>query len=163
MEEIDAEDIELPSTSDLLDMFNHVKNELKSAIERGEDTFIPLAETLSPKNKDTKDKKNAVKEKQPNIKKIFSFEDLDTIIDVSKILSDLYSGVNSLYKSPADDTYYLVVNKSNVSAPNFNKVCNILSEYGNAVKGSDANEAFFKEHYKKIIAKKALQKLQTIN
>ncbi len=163
LEEIDAEDIDVPSTSDLLDMFNQVRNELKSAIERGEEKFIPLSDVLSKKDEKKEEKKSVTKEKQPNIKKIFSFKDLDTIINVSKIVSDLYNGVNSLYKSLSEDTYYLVVSKSNVSAPNFNKVCNILSEYGDAYKGSDANEAYFKEHYKKIIARKAIQKLQTIN
>ncbi len=139
MEEIYGEDSEIPSTSDLIDMFNHVRNELKSAIARVED------------------------KKQPNIKKIFTFDNLDTIIFASKIISNTYTGANSLYKSPVDNLYYLVVNKSNVSAENFNKICNILSEYGNICKGSDANEAFFKEHYKKIIKGKAIQKLQTIN
>ncbi len=165
IEEIDGDDMGIPSTSDLLDMFNHVRNELKSAIEKGEDTFIPLSQSLKKESDSDKNgketKKPAAKEKQPNIKKIFTFNDLDTIIDVSKMLSDLYAGVNSLYKSP-DNIYYLVVNKSNVSATNFNKVCNILSEYGNAYKGAEANEAYFKEHYKKIIIKKAMQKLQTI-
>ena len=167
MDEIDIEDIEgeeldIPSTSDLLDMFNHVRNELKSAIERGEEAFIPLSQTLSAKKTEKDEKKPAPKEKQPNIKKIFTFDDLDLIINVSKIVCELYNGVNSLYKS-ADDVYYLVISKSNASAENFNKVCNILSEYGDIYKGSDANEAFFKEHYKKIIKGKALQKLQTIN
>ncbi len=162
IEEIEGDDLGVPSTSDLLDMFNHVRNELKSAIERGEEAFIPLSQTLKKEaDKEKEAKKPTAKEKQPNIKKIFTFDDLDTIMEVSKLLSDLYTGVNSLYKSP-EDTYYLVVSKSNVSATNFNKVCNILSEYGNAYKGSDANEAYFKEHYKKIITKKAIQKLQTI-
>lgn len=163
MEEIDGEGSDVPSTSDLLDMFNHVRNELKSAIERGEDTFIPLSQTLSTKKVEKDEKKPTAKDKQPNIKKIFTFDDLDTIINVSKMISEMYTGVNSLYKSPEEDIYYLVVNKSNVSATNFNKICNILSEYGNLYKGSDANEAFFKEHYKKIIKGKAIQKLQTIN
>ena len=162
MEEIEGDGFEVPTTSDLLDMFNHVKNELKSALERGEEAFIPLSQTLTKKNEEKVEKKPTTKDKQPNIKKIFSFTDLDTIINVSKIVSDLYTGVNSLYKSHTEDIYYLVINKSNVSASNFNKVCNIISEYGNICKGSDANEAYFKEHYKKIIKTKALQKLQNI-
>ncbi len=162
MEEIDGDDLERPAAADLLDMFNHVRNELKSAIERGEEAFIPLSQTLSEKKSEKNKKKTPVKDKQPNIKKIYTFEDLDTIINVSKIINELYTGVNSLYKS-LDNVYYLVISKSNVSAENFNKVCNILSEYGNICKGSDANEAYFKEHYKKIIKGKAIQKLQTIN
>lgn len=162
MEEIEGDGFEAPTTSDLLDMFNHVKNELKSALERGEEAFIPLSQTLKNKEVVKEEKKPTAKDKQPNIKKIFSFTDLDTIINVSKIVADLYTGVNSLYKSPTEDTYYLVINKSNVSATNFNKVCNILSEYGNICKGADTNEAYFKEHYKKIIKTKALQKLQNI-
>ena len=167
LDDIDMEEIDVPSTSDILDMFNQVKNELKSAMEKDEEAFIPLSQIIKKNNeqKENSIKENGTKEKsiQPNIKKIFSFRDLDTIIDVSEILKDTYNGSNSLYKSPVNNLYYLVVNKSNVSAENFNRTCNILSEYGNAEKGQDANEAYFKEHYNKIIIKKAIQKLQTIS
>jgi len=160
MEEIDGEEGAFPPSPDILDLFNHVKQELKSAFERGEDAFIPLAEAIK-KKEEAKTSKKEKKEKQPNIKFIYAFDNLDALVNVSKIVKDIYAGSNSLYKSP-ENVYLLVVSKSNASAENFNKVCNILSEYGSVYKGADANEAYFKEHYKKIINGKALQKLQSI-
>lgn len=160
MEEIDGTNAELPSTSDILDMFNHVKNEIKSAIERGEEAFIPFPGL--PEKKEIEVKKKTSRDKQPNIRRMFEFEDLDTIINASKLIQDLYDGVNSLYKSPVNGHYYLVVSKGNVAAAEFNKTCNILSEYGTSQNCTEANEAFFKEHFKKIIQKKAIQKLQSI-
>ena len=97
-----------------------------------------------------------------NIIKIFSFANVDTIIDVSYVLKDLYTGSNSLYKSPDDNRYYLIVNKSTHTIEDFNRVCNILLEYGTIERGALANEAYFKEHFIKIIPRKALQKLVII-
>jgi adapter protein MecA 1/2 len=71
----------------------------------------------------------------------------------------MYNGANSLYKCEENNLYYLVINKGNGSVEDFNKVCNILTEYGSMVRSTSANEAYFKEHFKKIIAKKAIQKL----
>ena len=169
MEEIDG-DSKTSSAAGLLDMFNHVKNELKEAIGKNEDTFIPLTEAISKANT-TKSNKTEAQQTPPkgadvnmpkNIIKIFSFANVDTIIDVSYVLKDLYTGSNSLYKSPDDNRYYLIVNKSTHTIEDFNRVCNILLEYGTIERGALANEAYFKEHFIKIIPRKALQKLVII-
>lgn len=175
IEEIDGES-KLPSPSGILDMLGQVKDEIKEALEKGEDSFIPLAQTLSKvnakneenhKSKDTTDTKNSKDNASTttgskNIIKIFSFDSLDPIIEVSFVLKDIYNGANSLYKAPNDNRYFLVVNKSTHTIVDFNKICNIILEYGFAEPSTPANEAFYKEHFTRIIPKKALQKLVTI-
>ena len=180
MDEIDSEDdseedesvSQTPSTSDLLDLFNHLKQELKNAVDGTGDNFIPFSQALAkkkqekaniptatPAKKTTSDKDNAPK----HILKIFSFKSLDSLIDVSCRLREMYNGSNSLYKSEETNLYYLVINKGTGTVEDFNKVCNILSEYGSLERSTNANEAYFKEHFKKIITKKALQKLSMVD
>lgn len=165
IEEIDGDSPSSPTASGLLDMFNHVKNELKEAINKGEDSFIPLSDAIAKSNKpqnktvsETK-KPEATETTQKNIIKIFSFGDLDTIISVSEVLKEMYNGSNSLYKSPENNRFYLIVNKSNLTIEDFNKVCNILLEFGSLERGALSNEAFIKEHFTKVIGRRALQKL----
>lgn len=157
-----------PSTGDLLDLFNHLKHELKNAVEGSGDNFIPFPQALAKKATASqapqpKETPKVVTDTPKNILKIFSFTNLDSLIEVSGHLREMYNGANSLYKSEDNGTYYLVINKGSQSVEYFNKVCNILSEYGTAEKSTKANEAYFKEHFKKIIAKRALQKLQMVN
>lgn len=157
-----------PSTSDLLDLFNHLKQELKNAVDGTGDNFIPFPQGLTKKKTEANNsstpkvtkKETSVTDGAPkHILKIFSFTDLDSLIDVSCRLREMYNGANSLYKCEENNLYYLVINKGTGSVEDFNKVCNILTEYGSMARSTSANEAYFKEHFKKIIAKKAIQKL----
>lgn len=175
MDEIDSNS-RFPSPTGILDMLGQVKDELKEAIEKGEDTFIPLAETLAKARSAKANTNDAKKEEEPknikkdssttnnnkNICKIFSFDNLDSVIEVSNILKGIYNGSNALYKDERTNRYFLVVNKSSHSIIDFNKICNILLEYGYAELASLENEAFYKEHFTKIIQKRALQKLAAI-
>ena len=176
MDEIDADESSeddsiapsSPSTSDLLDLFNQLKQDIKNAVEGNGDNFIPFPQGLTKKKTDANNsstpkvvkKEISDKDSAPkHILKIFSFTNLDSLIDVSCRLREMYNGANSLYKCEENNLYYLVINKGNGSVEDFNKVCNILTEYGSMVRSTSANEAYFKEHFKKIIAKKAIQKL----
>lgn len=180
MDEIDGDESpeddsvapQTPSTSDLLDLFNHLKQEIKNAVDGSGDNFIPFPQGLTKKKSDTNNsstpkvakKEISSKDNVPkHIIKIFSFTNLDSLIDVSCRLREMYNGVNSLYKCEENNLYYLVINKGNGSVEDFNKVCNILTEYGSIERSTSANEAYFKEHFKKIIGKKALQKLATVD
>lgn len=95
-----------------------------------------------------------------NILRIYVFDNLDSLIEVSHVLHNIYNGVNSLYKDEKRDCYYLTVNKSKHTPEEFNKACNILSEYGcNLNKNTTAQEAYFAEHYTCIVKDTALQRL----
>lgn len=152
-----------PSSSDLLDLFNHLKHELKNAVDGSPDNFIPLSQALAKKAEQSKPAQQATTpDTTKNISKVFEFRSLDSLIDVACKLREMYNAANCLYKSEATGIYYLVITKGSHSVENFNKVCNILSEYGTAARTNHAGEAYYEEHYKKVIARRALQKLQTI-
>lgn len=95
-----------------------------------------------------------------NLTKLYHFSELDTVIRAAHVLSTLFTGYSSLYKT--NDHYSLVISKSGHSPETFNKVCNILSEYGNPGKFTVGTEAYLREHGNCMIPKQALQKLSLI-
>ena len=94
-----------------------------------------------------------------NLVRIFSYRDLDDVLQTARVLHSYYNGINSLYKDQADGTYYLVLRQSHHTPEEFNKTCNLASEYGAREQGGSAREAFFREHYKLIVSQTALQRL----
>jgi adapter protein MecA 1/2 len=94
-----------------------------------------------------------------NLIYLYRFQQLDDVIQASHGLNNYYTGVNSLYKDRHHKDYRLVVHQSSYSPEEFNKVCNILSEYGTGKAFSLSGEAYLQEHGELIIPSKALQTL----
>jgi hypothetical protein len=97
-----------------------------------------------------------------DITKLFMFQNLTELSKLAAVLGGFYKGKNDLYEDVATHRYYLLVSKSSQSPEEFNKVCNILSEYGAQQAYSPATEAFFGEHYRLVIKGKALQMLAAL-
>lgn len=91
--------------------------------------------------------------------KIFSFPSLEEVIQLSKIIKPFYHGENTLYKDENNCKYYLTLLIADHKPEEFNKVCNIVSEYGRVEKNSYATIPYFEEHLDKIVSKKAIQVL----
>ena len=89
---------------------------------------------------------------------LFSFYHLDDVIAAAHGLNGFFTGKNTLYKDSSDGRYQLVLHQSEYSPEEFNKVCNILSEYGSGRAFSAAGEAHLKEHGE-LISSSALQQL----
>lgn len=94
--------------------------------------------------------------------KLFEVKTLGQIERLSHVLDGYYDGENDIYKDESKNKFYLVVRKSDHTPEEFNKVCNIISEYAVYKKYTSATEAFLKEHGKCILKKDALQVLVTI-
>ena len=94
--------------------------------------------------------------------RIYSFRDLDTVIEAAHSIDPLYAGRNTLYKKPASGQYYLIIHNDVPDALGFSRVLNILAEYGTKVKFEYAAEAYYNEHYEVIIRDKALQSLSLV-
>ena len=90
--------------------------------------------------------------------RLFSFYHLDDVIAAAHGLNGFFTGKNTLYKDSSDGRYQLVLHQSEYSPEEFNKVCNILSEYGSGRAFSAAGEAHLKEHGE-LISSSALQQL----
>lgn len=100
--------------------------------------------------------KPAPEETVSHITRVFSFDSLDDISSVSRIIDRFYHDNNSVYKNPSDKRYYLTISKNKTSAKDFNKVCNILSEYGKKENQFDNYTGFFSEHCDCIVKNHAM-------
>ena len=121
-----------------------------------------LSDTSSPEADSSKDN---LKDDQPpvevpsDIVRLFSFRDMNHLIRLSHVLDGFYTGDNSLFMDMSEQVYYLILHKGNHTPSEFNKVCNILSEYALQNHYVDSAEAYFEEHFKCIAAHDALQRL----
>lgn len=93
-----------------------------------------------------------------NLIRLYEFESLDDVIAAAHGLNGYFTGSNTLYKDLADDGYKLVIHQSSFSPEEFNKVCNILTEYGSGKAFTLSGEAYLKEHGE-LISSSALQQL----
>lgn len=130
------------------------------------DLFQKLCEsklkTLSKKNS-AEDKKSAEEkpeQKTPavNVIRLFVFSRLDDVIAAAHGLNGFFTGQNTLYRNTENETYLLVLHQSETSPEDFNRVCNILSEYGSSKAFTVSGEAYLKEHGK-LVSANALQQL----
>jgi adapter protein MecA 1/2 len=87
----------------------------------------------------------------------FRFSDLDSVSRAASILADMYCGNNTLYKLPDAPGYCLYVTKSGHTPSEFNRVCNILSEYSSRIPSIYATDAYMAEHYEVVVADRAIQ------
>lgn len=97
-----------------------------------------------------------------NLIRQYTFTHLDDVIAASHGLNGFFTGRNTLYKTSANESYQLIIHQSSCSPQEFNKVCNILSEYGQKESGFDNHIGFFAEHCECIIAEHALHILRRL-
>jgi adapter protein MecA 1/2 len=97
-----------------------------------------------------------------NLIKIYTFRSLKEVTQLAYIMVGTYNGVNTLYKNPVNSTYYLVVSISDHTPEEFNKVCNIISEYGKVERSTYASSAYYDEHFEVIVRNHALQILSVM-
>ena len=94
--------------------------------------------------------------------RLFSFETLDGAIQASRLIAPVYKGANTLYKDNSNGMFILALAPSEHSTSEFNKICNMLSEYGSPEKADASVLAFLEEHCEVIISADAVQKLSTL-
>lgn len=139
---------------DVLDLFKKIHdNHLAEA----------NADTLNGANQSRR--KSANTANQPigiDLTRIYGFESLNQVTRLAHILEPHYNGKNSLYKNEKASGYLLVVAQSDHTPEEFNKICNMLSEYGNPEKIASASEAYMEEHFEPVIRDKAVQALALI-
>lgn len=144
---------------DILGLFQKMKEDLTQQAEEKE---------LHPENvgvvneKEIVKKSTAKKETILDVTKLFEARSLEQLERLAHVLGDYYQGKNDIYKDEKKNRFYLFVRNNNHSPEEFNKVCNVISEYANAKKYSVATEAFFKEHGNLILSENALQILESI-
>lgn len=138
---------------------DHFLSSLASELLEGADGLL---ERLAPQENIEKEQALPALDKSTSSARIYSFHDLDTVIEAAHSIDPLYAGRNTLYKNPASGQYYLIIHSDGPDSLEFSRVLNVLAEYGSKVKFEYAAEAYYNEHYDTIIKEKALQSLSLI-
>ena len=127
------------------------------------DLFQKLIEhRLETAPKDGREQQAAELASELNLQKLYLFPHMEPLLKASRILRHIYHGENRLYKNPETGQFHLVVSKSGHTPEEFNKICNILSEYGAGGKYTPAVEAYMTEHYTLLLGQDALDSLSRI-
>lgn len=154
MGDADIDDI----TDEVMNLFQKVQNAesgLLSDVSRTE----KLSDTVREKSVAEKPVLSAP---EKPLWRVYRFSSLNHVIRLAHAVSGIPFGDNSLYKDNASNEYRLILNGEHVSAENFNKLCNIFSEYGYFLKNAPGKEAYLMEHFEPICLDHALQSLAEI-
>lgn len=150
------------------DFYNLEEQSMESqAPTQGADDILDLFEKIrKEKAKENEAKQEKTEQAEPvvpvDLTKMYEFTDMEQIMRLSLVLNGYYTGENDLYKNVQKNRYYLMLHNSTHTPQEFNKVCNIISEYARQKNYTDAIGAFFEEHGKLIIKGNALQTIATL-
>ena len=156
------------SAEDLDTRFSRFSPDLLEETE-GENEFIPLTDMLkisgiTEKKEQTFEPVTSGKTSQKERSaKIFVFNTLDAVTELSVHIKDSFSGKSSLYKSTHNQLYFLILEKNPSDRDNFGKICNIASEFSTQGRSNYATISVINEHCEKIIGSDAVTILAAIN
>lgn len=141
---------------------NDFENKKRNVLDKleGADEFLDLINKVKDAVTEAVKQPAEIEEKVslPKIR-LFSFSTLDCVILASRVLTNLYQGANTLYKDTPNDVYILAITQSEHSTAEFNKFCNMLSEYGLVEIATPIILAYLEEHCEVIVSANAVQEL----
>ncbi len=153
-----SDELEIPEgdmAKEVLNIFNSVKDLIQHTLNKSVESISDSITTNNTTDAKTPDATSAPETKYAV--RVFSFDSLDTVEVAAKSALLVYNDKNSLYKDEVDTKYYLVLEKCVCDAISYNKVCNLLSEYGSKEQATPGRLNFFKEHCTCICKNRALQ------
>ena len=145
-----AEAVQFDGADNIIDIFQKLcEAKLKN---------LPKKKGGQQDNTESSSKNAPQEEASVNLIRLYTFRGLDDVIAAAHSLNGFYTGENNLYKDHSGEDYRLVIHQSSCTPEEFNKVCNILSEYGKGKAFTPAGEAHLMEHGE-LISRNALQQL----
>ncbi len=155
---------DLAGADNMLSLFNKLKDARK-LIEGSEPKGLPGG-SAGPAHTGRREQEKAPSAEIPeppiDMIRAFRFRSLDDLIRASKVIGGRYAGDNVLFRTDSAFGYQLMIHSRDVSPEEFNKVCNILSEYGQNAMCTPAAEYALREHGLTLIGADALGVLSTM-
>lgn len=142
-EEFDDNDDDYNSPADdVLDLFRRLQADQ-------EETEAPV-----DTSKDTTSGSNSSQRSR-----MFLFESLSQVMEATAIIAPHYNGVSTLYKEDSTGRYLLLLVQGESEPNDFDRSCNIVSEYGEIQLSNRYKRTFLSEHYETLIQEHAVQYL----
>lgn len=140
-------DIQIEGSNEVLDLFRKIQAQDSVT----EDEPLPLTET-----EETADAK------QRPLVRLFKFDNMHTLLNMTSGLHISFGGESTLYKSTNSGTYLLLLKGNHTFASEYNRLCNRISEYGIPQKVLSTTPAYLNEHCECILSDNALSMLANI-
>lgn len=137
---------------------DHKKRHVLDKLE-GADEILDLINKVKEAVSEPPEEK---KEEKPTGIRLFSFANMDSVIHACHLLTTMFHGASTLYKETTEQVFILALTQAEHSSNEFNKICNMLSEYGSLEKVSYATLAYLEEHCETIVSSEAVQQLGSI-
>ncbi len=118
------------------------------------------ADSEAPASDKGEDTSKAAKVPPERYTRLFCIDSIDDLLAAARVLAGWYRGENTVYHTRRG--YELVVHIGNHTAEEFNRVINILSEYGGETLVTDGSEDYFAEHARPLVSHQALQVLSAV-
>ena len=125
------------SADEVLDLFRRIQNEENAA----EVPAAPVPE-----------------ENDAFRSRLFRMDSLNQVLSAAAVVGAHYHGLSTLYHEEGS-AYYLVLTQGDEDRDVFDRVCNVISEYGIPRRSTVASRTFLEEHCSTLIADHALQRL----
>ncbi len=152
---IASSSLPISSADEIINCFEHLENLLSKLGKAAEEVAKENPETAKEPAINPADIEKGI----ASMSRVYAFDNLAQLRKLAAVLIPFYKGRNSLYKDPKSEFYYLVLSISQHTPAEFNKVCNIVSEYGDPARTSNGTISFFEENYKLILEDTALKQL----
>ena len=136
-------------------------NENEDYEETENDEVLDLFRKLQTEQTDVSDFGNGEGEPRADgaLTRIFLFNSLQQVMNVCQLIVSHYNGSSTLYKEASTGHFFLLLTESANSKSSFDRVCNIVSEYGTLQRNLSAGSSFLEEHYETLIRDNAVQAL----
>lgn len=141
---------------EILNCFEQIAGLIENNDEKDSKESESEPELSRHKKRSNTNKENNASRNDPMIR-LFSFDNLNSVCSLSRVLVPFYHGRNTLYKNPVTSRYFLSLTLSEHSPEEFNKVCNLASEFGRIERTTYASFSYFDEHYEIIVPDQAVQ------
>lgn len=160
MDDYECDDTEIEDSfqdDGVINCFGKIDDLLDSS-DTNEDSFMPLPKAIGSDTYSIVDEGSKT-ESSEKVKRVYVFNSLEDVITVSSIVESYFKGDSCLYKNPSTSMYYLTLEKSADAVDNFNRVCGVVSEYGQLEKTTYASFRHYEEHYNTIVPVNAVEVL----
>lgn len=91
--------------------------------------------------------------------RLFMMDSLQQVINAASVIAGHYRGLSRLYKDERTGRYLLLLTQGVQDSADFDRTCNIISEYGAIQRTAAASGTFLAEHCEALIADDAVQAL----
>lgn len=127
----------------------------------GADDILELLNNMKKAVEAQKTNQSEAAEETAASVRLFSFTNLNNVIEACKFLSSVYEGVSTLYKDPVEQVYILAISVSHYTTAEFNRICNMFTEYASLEKADGITLAFLEEHCTLMISQNAVAQLSS--